>query len=152
MPYIKKEERDFWDPKIEELLEAIDNFTHSGELVYVIYKICLKAIGSKLTFQRLNEIKGLLDSAKDEFTRRKMGPHEDKKYATSWSETDPDAIILFTYYRIGNMPRYEYYGNVIRIDKFRFEANQPGGAKFYLIEETFARWLDLFLEDKCILL
>ena len=79
MPYVDQEARDFWDPKIEKLLNAIGNFTHPGELVYVIYRMCLRAVGPEPTFQRLNEIKGLLESAKDEFTRRKIDPHEDRK-------------------------------------------------------------------------
>ena len=79
MPYVVQERRDFWDPKIEKLLDSIDNSTRSGDLVYVIYRMCLKALGPKPTFEQLSKIKGLLDSAKGEFTRRKMNPHEDRK-------------------------------------------------------------------------
>ena len=52
----------------------------SGELNYIITKICLKYLEDNgLRYQTINDIMGSLEGAKAEFYRRVVAPYEDEK-------------------------------------------------------------------------
>ena len=53
--------------------------TSAGELNYAITKLILKYLGEDFNYQKINDIVGALEGAKSEFTRRVVGPYEDKK-------------------------------------------------------------------------
>lgn len=55
--------------------------------------------------------------------------------------TVPDAIVLFIYYRIRNI-FHKYPNDRIVLDKLEWNESSN---RFYLLEETFSQWLNLFL-------
>ena len=89
MPYITKERREKFDFSVEATSDAIRNLlpedlgelcSTSGELNYLITTILLGYLnkhGKRYTI--MNEIIGVLESAKLEFYRRSMAPYEEKK-------------------------------------------------------------------------
>ena len=78
MPYIKNEDRDRLDKKINELSELINSDSRAGELNYIITKLLLKNTGAG-KYQDYNELIGMLECAKQEFYRRHIAPYEDEK-------------------------------------------------------------------------
>jgi len=74
MPYIKKERRD-------DLLDMIGKPAQTpGELNFLVTSLIKDYIEVKgLNYQTINDIKGALGCAWDEFYRRKGIPYEDKK-------------------------------------------------------------------------
>lgn len=78
MPYIKKARRYELTPLVA------DDLLNSGELNYVITKICNDYIGdhgNKLSYALVNDIIGTLECVKQEFYRRIAVPYEDNKIA-----------------------------------------------------------------------
>jgi len=76
MPYIKEKQREKFKPEID-YLHIPDN---CGELNYLISEICLQYLekfGEK--YQTYNDIIGVLECCKQEFYRKKISKHEDKK-------------------------------------------------------------------------
>lgn len=74
MPYIPPEDR--------EALELGANATSAGELNYKITRLChdyLAYFGT--SYNRLNDIVGVLECAKLEFYQRRVRPYEDIKIA-----------------------------------------------------------------------
>ena len=81
MPYIKQEDRKKFDYDINKIIE---NITATGELNYIITRLCLGYLKSKgKRYVNLNEIIGILECAKEEFYRRQVAPYEDEKIRTS---------------------------------------------------------------------
>jgi hypothetical protein len=78
MPYIKPSKRKPFKKPIGDLMGFIEN---EGDLNYVISKICKRYMQMKepTNYSLLNEIIGVLESAKLEFYRRVMVPYEDVK-------------------------------------------------------------------------
>lgn len=79
MPYIKKAQRQALDYCHVDTVgkRCIDN---AGQLNYVITKIIRGYIMQKgMSYETLNTIIGVLDSAKLEFYRRTVAPYENKK-------------------------------------------------------------------------
>lgn len=82
MPYIPQEERVTYDPHLRAIIDCLANLPEeqlAGHLNYCISKICFTLFDRRRKYVRSNTIKGALDSAKDEFTRRKVAPYEDEK-------------------------------------------------------------------------
>lgn len=77
MPYIEKDEREFFDEKLSFKTKAIHN---AGELNYCITKLIdhyLTSHGKNYT--NINEAIGVLECAKLELYRRIASPYEDIK-------------------------------------------------------------------------
>lgn len=82
MPYIKKEKRDFFLPIINEIEHCFvcKEDIKQGDLNYLITYLCNKYINIKgINYKYLNDVMGVLESAKQEFYRRKVAPYEDRK-------------------------------------------------------------------------
>ena len=76
MPYIKEEDRRWFDASIPDV---VSKNTTAGELQYCI-AIMLKAfIGNGYNYQRLNDAMGALNGANLEFYRRVVAPYENNK-------------------------------------------------------------------------
>ncbi len=87
MPYIKEEDRKYFDDYIEVIVSNLNttqsNDKMAGMLNYVVSKICKNLCdpqcGGERRYARMNMIVGALESAKTEFSRRIITPYEDKK-------------------------------------------------------------------------
>lgn len=77
MPYISQDDRSFWAPVLQPLLNRINENTADGELNYLITRILVKTKPTRYT--HFNKLIGVLESAKQEFYRRVVGPYENKK-------------------------------------------------------------------------
>jgi len=75
MPYIAKERRGRVAPAF------INDFPESsGELNYALTQVCLAYLRTYgRSYRTMNDIVGALECAKQEFVRRVVGPHEEKK-------------------------------------------------------------------------
>ena len=78
-PYIKKIGRDFYDPKMKQLIESLNSDTPKGDVNYLACMIAIKAIGTKLDYQRISEIRDVFMDVWDEIGERIMHPYERKK-------------------------------------------------------------------------
>jgi hypothetical protein len=77
MPYIKNDERPFFDEKLHFKVTAIHD---PGELNYCITKLIDHYISSHgKNYANLNEVIGVLECAKLELYRRIIAPYEDTK-------------------------------------------------------------------------
>lgn len=77
MPYIKKDERLFYDRYIDRILELPKPI---GDLNYLIVKICLRFLSfTKKQYSDYNAIIGMLECAKQEFYRRIVAEYENEK-------------------------------------------------------------------------
>lgn len=82
MPYIKNEDKLKFDKILQEVLNAFSEPPGplSGELNYLISSIIREYINAKgLRYATLNDVIGVLDSAKMEFYRRVVAPYEEEK-------------------------------------------------------------------------
>ncbi len=91
MPYIDKFTRMQFDPKLEDLVEALfdqinlplDSFerdiSNPGNLNYTITKIINAWLGHTPNYAKYNEVIGVLECAKLELYRRKVSEYEDQK-------------------------------------------------------------------------
>ena len=81
MPYIAQTRRADLDPAIADLVLALSEEGYTeGELNYVISMLLLHALeGQGISYRVLNNLVGVLESAKLEFVRRHMNPYEDEK-------------------------------------------------------------------------
>jgi len=75
MPYIRQEDRIYFDDEDMERLETSD----PGQLNYVITKMVHRFLGKTPRYEDFNAAIGVLESAKLELYRRKVAPYEDKK-------------------------------------------------------------------------
>ena len=82
MPYIKQEDRQYYDGLIDEMVSVIrDNNERtglSGTLNYIITRLVKGAYG-ECRYNDYNSIVGLLECAKMELYRRSVAPYEDTK-------------------------------------------------------------------------
>jgi hypothetical protein len=77
MPYIENEKRLELNPIIETLAEKINTIS---TLNYALTNLCLKFLNrSVLSYTALNEIIGVLESAKLEFYRKTVADYENEK-------------------------------------------------------------------------
>ena len=82
MPYIKQEERDYWNQRLEELEDSltVNDCVTEGELNYLITKLCLAFVqGKGIKYSNYNAVMGVLESAKQEFYRREIADYEEEK-------------------------------------------------------------------------
>ncbi len=89
MPYIKKEDRAYFEDSIRDIVGSLgtqENDGMAGMLNYVISKICKDLCdpewGGERRYARMNMIIGALESAKTEFNRRVVAPYEDEKISS----------------------------------------------------------------------
>jgi len=87
MPYIKPENRDHINLKLEKLIQHfssrrtfVPEIEIKGEITYTFYKICCEILKmDKVSYNRLSMLTSCLEDAKLEFYRRKIAPYEDLK-------------------------------------------------------------------------
>lgn len=80
MPYIKRSKRKFWDNIIHQI-EIENNYIdyEAGELNYFISRLLWRQFYGNKSYQKANELMGLLECIKQEMYRRVVGPYEDVK-------------------------------------------------------------------------
>lgn len=95
MPYIEPELRKKFDSKIENILKELlfhEDVIAVGEINYIITKLihefCVDFPG--LNYHLLNNIMGVLESAKQEFYRTVVAPYEDLKRKENGSVSELD--------------------------------------------------------------
>lgn len=77
MPYIKNEQREIFGDLPKDLGYCCDN---AGELNYVFTMIAENYLSDKgLSYQKINDCIGALESCKLELYRRVVAPYEDEK-------------------------------------------------------------------------
>jgi hypothetical protein len=80
MPYIKKEQREKLDGRIDSIAEMLNENMSDGEYNYVITKLIHNYIkNAGLRYSTLNSAVGILECAKAEFIRTVVSPYEDQK-------------------------------------------------------------------------
>jgi hypothetical protein len=86
MPYIKQDERKYYDNIVDHLANCIinsDNDRISGDLNYVLFrlakKLCDPTIGGTKNYARMAVILSAMNEAQAEFRRRILVPYEDEK-------------------------------------------------------------------------
>lgn len=77
MPYIKKEDREEHD----RIIGCFDPLRKSGELNYIITKLCLKFVNDcgGQCYDNYNAVVGVLECAKLEMYRRRISTYENVK-------------------------------------------------------------------------
>jgi len=80
MPYIDKKGRDFWDPKIKDLIYEIKSVNPvEGDMNYMITNIILAWVRINPHYARYNSAVGILECVKQELYRREISEYENKK-------------------------------------------------------------------------
>jgi hypothetical protein len=83
MPYIKKENRERWQPVIAEFKRVIQDTSNStpiGEINYLITQLLLEYAKSEtICYTTFNSIIGVLANIQQEFYRRAVVPYEETK-------------------------------------------------------------------------
>lgn len=80
MPYIRQESRDRVDPQIDSLIKVLrEEDYHVGVLNYSISRLVNSALNDGPSYQRINDLVGVLDCVKAEFYRRRAVPYEEDK-------------------------------------------------------------------------
>ena len=84
MPYIKQSERENWAYPLQNISTAMEYGVTPGDLNYIITQIVHSYVNRKgLNYTHLNDVVGVLESAKAEFQRRVVAPYEDDKIRTN---------------------------------------------------------------------
>jgi len=80
MPYIKPEDREQFDSKIDDLAHALREGCGDicGNMNYIITTLIMKSIKPS-RYRQIAEITGVLENVKQEFYRKMVAPYEDKK-------------------------------------------------------------------------
>ena len=83
MPYIKEARRELLRKSLRELLVQLNCMEPTeGDINYVITTIITDwVLLKRVSYSTLNSAIGILESAKQEFYRRRVAPYEDKKLA-----------------------------------------------------------------------
>lgn len=76
MPYIKENDRDFFNPSLDEIVDSIQN---PGDVCYCVYYMLKKVFEKDKKFKTISSLIGEIECAKMEFYRRIVVPYEDKK-------------------------------------------------------------------------
>ncbi len=82
MPYVTQDIRKDLKDEIDDLLHKINNYPHEkrdGILNYTITTLLDKGIGTPKCYATYNKMVGVLECAKLELYRRKIGPYENEK-------------------------------------------------------------------------
>lgn len=97
MPYITKPDRNKLDSEIDAVLAKLAIANHEGEYNYVITRLIHGfVIDNGLSYKILNAAQGILDCAKDEFSRTVVAPYEDIKALENGpiSDLDEPRVVL----------------------------------------------------------
>lgn len=81
MPYIKQEDRSYFDSHIQHLADILKTSTNEdkqGELNYIFTKLLMLTY-PKAKYNEYNSAIGVLECCKQEFYRRIVAPYEDIK-------------------------------------------------------------------------
>lgn len=82
MPYIKQPLRNQVEGEIDALLDelyTVPDDQIAGVLNYTFSKILLQIYGANPNYRQCNEMVGILECAKLELYRHRIGPYEDEK-------------------------------------------------------------------------
>lgn len=87
MPYIKKPERDKYDPLIDRLADILNtresDGSVGGELNYILFRLAKlltnQETGGKRSYARMAVVMSAMTEAAAEFRRRHMSTYEDEK-------------------------------------------------------------------------
>lgn len=81
MPYVDNATRQLLDSSLDAVACRIAKMLSArpGDMNYAISALIKKVYGTNLRYADYNEIIGVLEDAKLEFYRRRVGPYEDKK-------------------------------------------------------------------------
>ncbi len=84
MPYIKEEDREQYDPLVQELAlrlqQTEDQMDRAGHVNYVITRLLLKAFPVR-KYATMALVDGILADVGREYYRRRAAPYEDEKIA-----------------------------------------------------------------------
>jgi hypothetical protein len=80
VPYIPPTKRSKYNPLLEELIAElqINGIESDGDVNYCIARI-ISGVYAEGGYWVFNRAMGVLESVKQEFYRRRLAPHEDKK-------------------------------------------------------------------------
>lgn len=101
MPYIKPEEREFYDNLIENIIDQIfcfgitefDRNDWKGHLNYIISKLCHRIIKIReLRYHTCNDVMGVLECVKQELYRTVIATYEDEKRSENGSVSKLDSV------------------------------------------------------------
>lgn len=94
MPYIDKQSREKYIPKVKELAELIKNEDKeltAGSINYFVSLLLDQVYGKTPRYYQHNEVIGVLECIKQEFYRRRTAPYEDEKILSNGDiKTDAD--------------------------------------------------------------
>jgi len=94
MPYIEQKYRNRFDIHVEKIVDDIakavsdknieefdskDVLDCSGNLNYVITRICSSLVSGRVSYSKIAILTGVLENVKQEFYRRVASPYEDDK-------------------------------------------------------------------------
>ncbi len=80
MPYIDSDSKKKFALALSKLMSNIEEGCAPGELNYLITKLCITYVMSRgLNYTHLNDVVGVLESAKQEFYRRLVSEYEKVK-------------------------------------------------------------------------
>jgi hypothetical protein len=90
MPYIDQGNRAQYQSAVEDLVDKLSlAHLHPGEVVYVLYQIISRLVQideAHVNFAYLNTMVGVLENTKLEFVKRVLGPYEDSKLQSGWTD------------------------------------------------------------------
>jgi len=101
MPYIKPEEREFYDNLIENIIDQIflfgisefDRNDWKGHLNYIISRLCHEVIKKRgLRYHTCNDVIGVLECIKQELYRTVIAPYEDRKRSENGPVSELDFV------------------------------------------------------------
>ena len=80
MPYIKQDDRKFYEPELTTLNGSLEEEGHvSGHVTYILYMIVARWFKLEPSYNTIAKIRGCLIGTLAEFDRRIAAPYEDRK-------------------------------------------------------------------------
>ena len=80
MPYIKQEDRELYDERLDDLCFALEEDGYDpGAVTYVMYKLVARWFEHNPKYKSIALIRGVLLGTISEFDRRIAAPYEDEK-------------------------------------------------------------------------
>lgn len=80
MPYIKKEDRDYYISTLAWLSNYLEDHNHQpGHYNFVFYQLLTWWFRSQPRYNTANAIAGVLECVKQEFYRKQVAPYEEEK-------------------------------------------------------------------------
>jgi hypothetical protein len=91
MPYIKKEQRLYFEPLLMILKHR--TFADAGELNYMLTEVIQQYFANHpKNYQSMNDVVGALESCKTEFERRIVKPYEQSKITLNGDVYEGDIL------------------------------------------------------------